>query len=89
MRRQAISDDLAHLAFEFFYSFSRLEFALKENAYLKDLTPDAPAEPGWDKFTSKWANRYAASTAGKELIQRPPKRQVGTYEQWWSGLETD
>jgi len=34
MRREDVSDQLSNLAFEFFFWFSRFEFALKENRYL-------------------------------------------------------
>lgn len=44
MQHDKIPDELRTLAFEFFYWFSRFEFALKECGYLKDRTVGAKAE---------------------------------------------
>jgi hypothetical protein len=35
MKRENINSNLTAIAFEFFYSFSRFEFCLKENGYLR------------------------------------------------------
>ena len=37
MRKEDIEDNLKELAFDFFYWFSRFEFALKENKFLRRI----------------------------------------------------
>ena len=53
MRRSDISKNLSDCAFDFFFWFSRFEFALKESGYLKSRERGATAEPGCDKFVAK------------------------------------
>lgn len=76
MRKDNISQELSLLAFEFFYWFSRFEFCLKENNYLKSKEPGAPAEPGWDEFMEAYRLVYQASEEAKELLAAPPERQI-------------
>ncbi len=75
MHLEEIDDDLKEISFEFFYWFSRFEFALKENNYLKDKTVGAKAEPNWEEFREKYKNEYVASEEAKRLIHLHPKRQ--------------
>lgn len=71
----------AELACEFLAVFSRFEFSLKENGYVRAGRRDA-AEPNWDEFTSDIAESFeighSESTAGAiaYLINEPPMRQV-------------
>ena len=76
MRQECIGEHLSKLAFQFFYSYSRFEFALKENRYLKSSRPGATAMPGWFEFAEKQHGMYQASDEAKELIKASPKRQV-------------
>jgi len=76
MRKDEISKELSSLAFDFFYWFSRFEFCLKENRYLKHDEPGANAEPGWDKFVEKYYAVYKPSPEAKELLAAPPERQI-------------
>src|SRR5690606_30781871 len=76
MRKDEISKELSSLAFDFFYWFSRFEFCLKDNGYLKHDEPGSNAEPGWDKFVERHANEFQASTEAKELLAAPPERQI-------------
>lgn len=75
MRRDDIDNQLKDASFEFFYWFSRFEFALKENKCLKSQKPGANAEPNWKKFQSDHKTEYVASTEARELIGLHPKRQ--------------
>lgn len=45
MRYDELSEELKSVSFEFFYWFSRFEFVLKENGFLKSEAPGAKAEP--------------------------------------------
>ena len=76
MRREDVAPDLSILAFDFFYWFSRFEFALKENGYLKSHSVGANAEAGWTDFAKSWAERYSPSTEANYLLEFPPERQV-------------
>lgn len=76
MRKEDISSKLTVLAFDFFYWFSRFEFALKENGYLKSTAAGAAAMPGWKCFVDKWALHYVLSTEAAELLALGPQQQV-------------
>jgi hypothetical protein len=83
MRRDAIPDDLRALAFDFFYWFSRFEFALKENRILKSDTPGDKAEPGWQLFIETYRDGWTPTAAASQLIAERPQRQIVTA----SGLD--
>jgi hypothetical protein len=76
MRRDEVPEDLSALAFEFFFWFSRFEFALKENKYLKNDKAGARAEPGWKKFVETWQSQYQPSAASRKLLELAPKQQT-------------
>lgn len=76
MRKCEIPIELSLLAFDFFYRFSRFEFCLKENGYLKFEIPGQKAEPGWDKFVERHAETYVLTAEAAELLAAPPDRQV-------------
>ncbi|WP_414898536.1 hypothetical protein [Rhodovulum sp. YEN HP10] len=76
MRLEDIAPDVRNRAFEFFYWFSRFEFALKENRFLKNQTPGSRAEPGWDQFVEKYEAAYNLSAAGSQLVDEAPQRQI-------------
>lgn len=75
MRKEAATD-LSQVAFDYFYWFSRFEFCLKENGYLKAEEAGAKAEPGWDKFVTRYAGRYVASHEARLLLGAPPEVQI-------------
>jgi hypothetical protein len=68
-------NELKQKCFEFFYWFSRFEFALKENGYLKKGAYDA-AMPDWDKFRDRYAREFQLTDEVNMLFNAPPKRQV-------------
>lgn len=76
MKHEDIDADLQELAFLFFYKYSRFEFALKENGYLRDRNPGSPALPGWREFASARYAAYCLSPEAAELIGAAPKCQV-------------
>jgi hypothetical protein len=76
VKRKEISSELSRLAFEFFFCFSRFEFALKENRYLQCTTVGAKAEPGWGAFSDKWRDKYEVSAEARRLLDGPPMCQV-------------
>jgi len=76
MQRQVVDANLSTLAFEFFFWFSRFEFALKENGYLQSHTPGTAAKPGWDSFIDKWKGKYVLSTEANNLLASPPEKQI-------------
>lgn len=76
MRKEEVTAELSNLAFDFFYWFSRFEFALKENGYLKSHAEGTRAEPGWGEFSVKWRPHYRLSKEAEALIASPPARQV-------------
>ena len=78
MRREDIDAQLKDASFEFFYWFSRFEFALKGNNCLKDHEPGAKAEPSWEEFQEKHSADYVASREARRLIELHPKRQYVT-----------
>lgn len=76
MKRRDIDANLKDVAFEYFYWFSRFEFALKESRYLKDVNPGAKAEPSWESFQDRYRAAYRHSAESIELLKLHPKRQV-------------
>ena len=76
MRKEDVPTNISNLAFDFFYWFSRFEFALKENGYLKSNVPGDKAEPSWQEFADRWAPTYVVSTEGELLLANPPERQI-------------
>lgn len=76
MNREQLTSEVEHLAFDFFFRFSRFEFALKENRYLEDEREGRQAKPGWSKFERKFEGDYVLSDAGRRLISLSPQRQV-------------
>ena len=81
MRLEDIAPDVRSRAFEFFYWFSRFEFALKENRFLKNPIPGSRAEPGWGQLVKAYEGDYELSAAGSQLVAEAPRRQiVGQHE---------
>lgn len=78
MRHDEIPDDLRLLVYDFFFWFSRFEFALKEARILKNPRPGANAEPGWTRFIIDHKDIYQIGAAGKALITANPQRQIVT-----------
>jgi hypothetical protein len=76
MRHNDISDDLRRLAFDFFYWFSRFEFALKEARFLKSSKIGAKAEVDWETFIEKYSGNYRLTLAANALIDAKPQRQI-------------
>lgn len=76
MRRNEIDNYLEGASFDYFYWFSRFEFALKENKYLKDKNVGAKAEPSWKEFQEKNKTDYIASKEASQFITLHPKRQI-------------
>jgi hypothetical protein len=76
VRKEDVDADLSQVAFTFFYWFSRFEFALKENGYLKSHQAGATAEPGWDDFCRRWGQHYSTSKEASVLLGAPPDRQI-------------
>lgn len=76
LRLEEISADMRNRSFEFFYWFSRFEFALKENGFLRNDAPGSRAEPGWAQFVDKYEANYGLSSTGSRLIDAAPRRQI-------------
>jgi hypothetical protein len=76
MRREEVPSHVSTLAFDFFFWFSRFEFALKENEFLKTQTVGANADPGWKEFADKFSAVYAASASAKRLLELSPNQQT-------------
>lgn len=78
MRHEDIPNDLRTLVYDFFFWFSRFEFALKEARILRNSEPGANAEPGWTRFIIDNKDSYQINTAGRSLIAANPQRQIVT-----------
>lgn len=78
MRHDEIPDELRPLVYDFFFWFSRFEYALKEARFLKNPELGANAEPGWTRFINERKDDYQIGAAGKALIAANPKRQIVT-----------
>ena len=76
MKHEDIDPDLQELAFLFFYKYSRFEFALKENGFLRNPSPGSAALPGWREFADTGYAAYRLSPEAADLIDAAPKCQV-------------
>jgi len=76
VRHDEVAAGLRELAFDFFYWFSRFEFALKENGYLVSIMVGARAQPNWDRFVVEHQDHYAPSQVACALIAANPLRQI-------------
>jgi len=81
-------DELRKYCFEFFYWFSRFEYALKENNYVAPGQYGSAA-PAWSKFESDFGGAYRLTEEGRELVEAPPQRQVYVEPNRWEWGETD
>nr|WP_295712575.1 hypothetical protein [uncultured Halomonas sp.] len=75
MRKEDINNELKDLTFDFFYWFSRFEFALKESKYLKRDGIGDNAEPGWFKFIDQHKQAFQHTDETRNLLALNPKRQ--------------
>lgn len=75
MRKEDINNELKEIAFDFFYWFSRFEFALKESKFLKRDGLGDNAEPGWEKFIEQHKRAFQHTDESKKLLELNPKRQ--------------
>ena len=66
---------LQSLIYDFFFAFSRMEFALKQNGCLLDHTLGEKARPGWNDFVRKYQDRYQQTDEGRALVEARPKCQ--------------
>jgi len=81
------NDPATQLAFDFFYRFARLEYALKASGFVKGR-PDAA--PNWGRFVVKHADAYKVTGAAAELMTEPPLAQVvieGTNDMAWKPVD--
>lgn len=76
MRFEELSDKYKEASFEFFYWFSRFEFALKENKLLKNVVDGTYAEAGWVTLVEKYEESYIATEETILLIKLHPQRQI-------------
>jgi hypothetical protein len=72
---QDIPDDLQELCIEYFFMFSRFEYALKENGFLKK-SRYKNAEPNWKKFVEEFGSTYVPSDEARNLLKNPPDRHI-------------
>ena len=82
MRHDEIPDNLRSLVYDFFFWFSRFEYALKEARVLKNTKPGANAEPDWTRFINERKDSYQIGATGKALITANPQRQIVTADQF-------
>lgn len=76
MRHDEVKVNLRQLAFDFFYWFSRFEYALKDAHFLRSEEVGIPAEPSWKKFCQKYRAAYQPRPAAMALLEANPERQI-------------
>ena len=72
------NDELKPIIYDFFFKFSRFEFALKAYKYRKSGRFGNNAEPDWNSFINDYEGTYHACEFAEQLLQNPPRRQVIT-----------
>ncbi len=79
-----IHDELQKLTFDYFYWFSRFEFALKENRKIYAGCRNS-ALADWNEFAKEYEKHYRLDDSAKKLLENPPKYQVvenNNYYKW-------
>jgi len=76
MRHDEVKAELGQLAFDFFYWFSRFEYALKDAGFLRSKEVGVPAEPSWKKFCQKYRDNYQPGAAARALLDASPQCQI-------------
>jgi len=72
-----ISQDLL---LEFFATFARFEYALKEGGFARQARHGGGVEPDWERFgRSIGGDVDEIMTAGSYLLSQPPKKQTLTH----------
>jgi len=83
------TNDFRDKCFEFFYWFSRFEFALKAKGYVKEGSYNA-ASPDWEKFSREYSGNYTSSHEARSLLLAPPQRQAFAHSSWkWEKINLD
>jgi len=76
IRGENIDQDFRNLIFDFFYWFSRFEYALKERRYLISHVVGQKVEPSWREFWEAHEGNYIPSSSARTLLDAKPKRQI-------------
>ena len=76
MKREDINEEMKNRAFEFFFRYTRFEYALIANGFLWDLTPGARARPNWRAFVADHHREYRPSNCARQLVDANPEREV-------------
>lgn len=90
VRHQDIDEELKCLAFEFFYFFSRFEFALKENGRVCE-GPRGVAQADWNSFVKELEGAYELCESAEAMLASPPDVQRVENDAYldWRPLEFD
>ena len=78
MRREDIGDELAKLAFDFFYRYSRFEFALREHRFLRERPPGSAATQDWHAFATAPGTEFHVTAKAPEIPPVAPKGPMVT-----------
>lgn len=70
-----LDEELKNLVFDFFYWFSRFEYALKMELP-KVKGPGESAQANWNEFRTKHESEYVVIPALTELLDEPPSREI-------------
>ncbi len=82
IHRDEIDEELKNLAFNFFYWFSRFEFALKENGCVIAGHRNI-AQADWGRFVRDCEAHYQPDGIAQELLDKPPDVQVVKNANAW------
>ncbi|MCI1015308.1 hypothetical protein HWE04_15730 [Herbaspirillum sp. C7C2] len=74
MKKDSIDAELKEIAFNFFWSFTRVEFALKENHFVKPGRY-GEAQPDWDAFIDSTQADHKITADAHDLMASPPDVQ--------------
>ena len=77
--------NLRAACFEYFYWFSRFEFAMKDQGFVR-AGHYGEAQVDWNKFVNKHSANYSMSKEAQLLLEKPPQTQtfVNQYCSWES-----
>jgi len=70
-----VNDELKELIYRFFFAFSRLEFALKEEGF-HHRDRYGSAQPDWKRFINQYQGDYVLCESAIRLLRNPPRKQI-------------
>jgi len=71
-----LDKEILKASLEYLFWFSRFEYTLKQNKFLRNKKVEDRAAPDWHAFIDYYYKQYVLTKYSKELIKLAPKQEV-------------